>query len=115
LGTGYTKTKDGNTFSSVTSYGFGPFARYYFLEKENQINLFVNANYAYNINKINNSGTKGTMTSYNYSFSGGPVVYFNSSVGLEFTIGWYHYKSIDDKSFTNSIRLGLGFQIHLEK
>ncbi len=48
----------------------------------------------------------------------GPVIFFNTSVGLEFLLGYS--SSIEDikDRYKNSIQgfqIGIGFQIHLEK
>ena len=101
--------------SSITNYFAGPFAKYYFLPKDKLLNLFLYGNYNYGISRGKNSGVVDKSSGYKYSIAGGPVIFFNNSVGLELSMGWYHSKSIDDKSYTNSIKFGLGFQIHLEK
>ncbi|TXD80647.1 outer membrane beta-barrel protein [Subsaximicrobium wynnwilliamsii] len=102
----YSKTKNG---PSSVGYGIGPFARYYFLKPENRINLFADANFIYFSSK-----TKGFSSTSNssYRIKAGPVLYFNSSVALEFTIG---YNSANFSTTTNTVELGFGFQIHLEK
>lgn len=90
-----------------TSYLFGPFARYYFLPADKQVNVFAGGSYQHS---IQSSG--GTNTNL-YSFFAGPVIFFNSSVGLEFTV---NYSSLTySGSTTNTFQIGAGFQIHLEK
>ncbi len=50
-----------------------------------------------------------------YSLKSGPVIYFNSSVGLELVVKYEHfYYSIDSRTADN-FQVGLGLQIHLEK
>lgn len=107
-------------YSNTTWFDIGSFLRYYFLPTDNQINLFSEVNYNYGIE--NTHPGKGNRSSY--SFNAGPVVYFNSSVGIEFTIGYNSSKSIsyglnsskDDYTVKmNSFQVGLGLQIHLEK
>ncbi|CAN5369439.1 hypothetical protein BH23BAC2_BH23BAC2_20450 [soil metagenome] len=102
----YGNTKNG---PSSVGYSIGPFARYYFLKPENLINLFADANFIYFSSK-----TKGFSSTNNssYRIKAGPVLYFNSSVALEFTIG---YNSAKFSTTTNTLELGFGFQIHLEK
>ena len=102
----YGKTKNG---PSNISFGIGPFARYYFLKKDNRINILADANYIYYY-----SETDGAFPRHNSSFTAksGVVLFFNNSVALEFTLGY----NIDNFStVTNRINLGFGFQIHLEK
>lgn len=96
--------------SSNTGFGGGPFVRYYFLKPEKIVNLFAEANYNYY-----NSYSQGNSTtnSSSYRFKAGPVIYFNSSVGLELTLNYGSYKS--DNGTSNDFNVALGFQIHLEK
>ena len=106
-------------YSNMTWFDVGPFLRYYFLKTENQVNLFTEGNYIFGA--ASTKPGKGQRTSY--SFFAGPVVYFNSSVGLEFKIGYIKYKSTlfglnssdDDFSSKNGqFQIGLGLQAHLE-
>ena len=93
--------------SVVLAGGVGPFLRYYLLPEDKLLNLLTEVNYQYV------SGTNNNRRDV-YTLSAGPVIYFNSSVGLEFTL---NYESIDFKtsnSNTKTFFLGLGFQVHLE-
>lgn len=115
-GIAFNKTKGNNIESHVTTYKIGPFARYYFLESENNVNLFIHGGFNYGISRFKNSGSSLTKAkNISYIIAGGPVVYFNTSVGLEFTAGWNYLKTINEKSSSNSLLLGIGLQIHLEK
>ncbi|PJE48253.1 MAG: hypothetical protein CUR34_01915 [Sediminibacterium sp.] len=115
-GVSFTQSKSNNTKSNVTSYKFGPFAKYYFLEPNNTTNLFIQGAFGYGINRFNNFGNSiTTAKNISYQVAGGPVIYFNNSVGLEFILGWNFEKAIEDKSNVSSLILGIGFQIHLEK
>ncbi len=102
--------------SSTSSYRIGPFARYYFLNPEKQFNLFAESSFMYGRNRTNNSGNITQDPPYTtLSFLAGPVLYFNSSVGLEFTIGYStkHQQNISRND--NHFEMGLGFQVHLMK
>lgn len=103
---GYSKTK-GN--SSNSGYGIGPFVRYYFLKPEKTVNVLAEVNYNYS------TDFGSSLFTSSYAFKAGPVVYFNSSVGLEILANYQHsYFSADGLS-SNNFQLGFGFQIHLEK
>ncbi|GAA4895636.1 hypothetical protein GCM10023311_20480 [Flaviramulus aquimarinus] len=101
--------------NNVTNYGIGPFMRYYFLKTENRINLFAHTSYFLAKTK-NQSGASGDLKSFEFKM--GPVLYFNSSVGLELTLS---YKNDNQNSSSGSeiifdrISFNIGFQIHLEK
>jgi hypothetical protein len=62
--------------------------------------------------------TKGSINTF--SASAGPVIYFNSSVGMEFLLGYYSRKEViqqngDIINHQKGFQIGIGFQIHLEK
>jgi len=100
---------------NTNSFNVGPFVRYYFLNKERQLNIFTEAEYLY--------GTYATVGFYpisngrsdRYSIALGSVIYFNNSVGLELSISYYNNKDITQDIKNNGIQMSLGFQIHLER
>lgn len=102
--------------SNGQRYSIGVFSRYYFLEKEKQTNILIDASYQSGIIRGVND-TKGTFN--NLSISAGPVIYFNSSVGLEFLLGY----ATDSEKYTsqvfceqrNGFQFNIGLQIHLIK
>lgn len=106
-GFSYSKTDGGN---DQTSYGAGPFIRYYLLSTEKRLNILTHASYYY--------GTGNTDTTANsFNFKAGPAIFLNSSVALEFTLNYdiNQIKFTSDKSTFRSFSVGVGFQIHLEK
>jgi hypothetical protein len=109
----YDKVKFRGGVSKTTQLGIGPFLRYYFLESGKRVNLFAETAYQY----LNNSGNGGiTSNSANtFTFSAGPVLYFNTSVGIEFTVNYELYNTKDANTSAKTFFLGIGFQIHLEK
>jgi len=99
--------------NSNTIISIGPFVRYYILKTHNIINLFTEGRYA-----LGSNTGKGQTTSLKlntYSIAAGPVLYFNSSVGLEFIIDYSISKYIEFPGNNNEMRFGIGFQFHLEK
>ena len=99
--------------NSSTLISIGPLVRYYFLKPENIFNLFTEGNYAYGT--ITGKGQGAPQKLNTFSFSGGPVLYFNSSVGLEFNISYSTTKVVGFSGNNNQIRFGIGFQFYLEK
>lgn len=93
----------------------GPFARYYLLSIDQPYNIQFRAAYQYGITPAYKPA-KGNINMFSFELA--PVLFFNSSVGLEFPIG-YRFRSQDMggryKSTDNGLQLGLGLQIHLEK
>ena len=92
-----------------TTYGIGPFVRYYFLKPEKMINILTQVGYYYGTSNYDSKTN-------NVDFKAGPVVFFNKSIGLEFTIN-YSISKYSDSSYNSTSRIfnaGVGFQIHLE-
>jgi Outer membrane protein beta-barrel domain len=93
---------------TIHSYTISPFVRYYFLEKEKQINIFSEA--GYEIMRISNGDSKSDKL----HLKAGAVFFLNSSVGLEVALNYSNQKTNDNYQVRN-IYLGVGFQIHLER
>lgn len=104
----YGKTVLSTNTGSGTVFKIGPFVRYYFLKPDQQFNLFAEGSYAYGTS----SAKQGQHT---YTAKAGPVLYFNSSVGLEFTVAHSTTKFVGVEGRDNLLQFGIDFQIHLEK
>jgi hypothetical protein len=107
-------TTPGGLTTNVQRYWIGPFGRYYILNMENQYNIVTEASYQFGL--YNFKGQGGNLR--NFSVLAGPVIYFNTSVGIEFLLG-YSYSKEDieqgNKETRSGFQIGLGLQIHLEK
>jgi hypothetical protein len=102
-----------NILNTNTIITIGPFFRYYFLDTDNRVNLFAETGYDYG--SITGKGQGKGQHLNTFLFSGGPVIYFNTSVGLEFIIAYSTTKIVGFSGYNNKIQFGIGFQIHLEK
>lgn len=105
----YGKPSGGN---SSTSYGISPFLRYYFLKPEKRVNILAEASFGYGITKPQNDKSNFGR---GYVFKAGPVIYFNSSVGLELTANYNSSYLQQTNNNYNNFTIGFGLQIHLEK
>lgn len=105
--------KSNNIKASYSNYGIGPFIRYYFLSVENKVNLLVETNGSYNEQTNNQLKTKSGFFSYNAL--AGPVIFLNSSVGVEFLLGYKGYKETKTETKNNGVYFSIGIQYHLEK
>ncbi|MGZ3854001.1 MAG: hypothetical protein ACXVLT_07085 [Flavisolibacter sp.] len=107
-------TSIGGGTTNTQRFWFGPFARYYFLQKDKQFNLLADIDYQFGI--IKSGQWNGDLNSFNAC--AGPVIYFNNCVGVEFLFG-YAYSKEDVKEGSKLVNKGfqtaIGFQIHLEK
>lgn len=118
----FTKHKEevngpGGLYTNMNRFYVGPFARYYFLEKDKQFNLLADIGYQYG--RVDFKPIlKGNITNFNAAV--GPVIYFNTSVGLEFLVGYYSMKETQKQpgyEYTDKqsgFQMSIGFQIHLE-
>jgi hypothetical protein len=90
----------------------GPYLRYYFFPVNNRLNLFSESAFLLSLWKGN--GSKWDSTN-GFLINVGPVVYLNSIVGLEFTLGYSSQFFRNNNGSLNNIRTGIGLQIHLGK
>jgi len=97
-------------------FGVGPFIRYYFLNPDKRINLFLQGNFNYyqGGGKTSDGNDTGRFHNNGYGFKAGAAIFLNSSVALEFSLDYASTRlnsTLKEKTFM----IGLGFQIHLEK
>lgn len=114
IGLQFSFVDPGKTFNSQ-SYSFGPYVRYYFLKPENLINVFSQVDYTFGFGK---NGLDQKDDSNGYGLKAGTVIFFNSSVGLEFSLNYRNSKvkyDDGDNGSTKQFLVGVGLQIHLEK
>ena len=107
-------TSAGGLSTNVQKYLIGPFSRYYFLSNENNYNIVTDLSYQFGF--FGGGLAKGKLSTFSALL--GPVIYFNTSIGLEFLLG-YSYSNEDveqaNKEIRKGFQIGIGFQIHLEK
>lgn len=91
----------------------GPTIRYYLLELDRQFNLATEATAQFG--RYRAGIDKGPIS--RYSIMAGPVIFLNSSVGLEFLVGYFsnseEVKKIQ-KISERGIQIEIGFQFFLE-
>jgi hypothetical protein len=109
---GISKVGDRDRGQSYTDFNIGPYFRYYLLSSEKEINVVTETAYLYGFEK----GTTPDKAPKNtFNFSAGPVFYFNSAVGLEMLVSYSIYKYSAFDGSNNTIRFGIGLQVHLDK
>lgn len=102
----------GSNRNSFFRLELGPYLRYYFFPVNNRLNLFSESAFLLSLWKGN--GSKWDSTN-GFLINVGPVVYLNSIVGLEFTLGYSSQFFRNNNGSLNNIRTGIGLQIHLGK
>jgi len=101
-----------STYSTYTNFNVGPYLRYYFLNPEKNVNILSEAAYQYGF-EVGDGNDPSSKS--NFVFSAGPVVYFNTVVGLEFLVSYSTYKFSGIWGSNNTVMIGLGLQVHLER
>lgn len=102
-----------SVYSKLTNYNFGPFLRYYFLPKENDINVLVEGTYQYGLHGA--GPDKETSSKNTFDIAAGPVMYFNSSVGMELLLNYSSYKFVRYSGSNRAFTISLGLQAYLKK
>lgn len=103
----------GSISTNSQRYLIGPYGRYYFLPVDKDFNILTDISYQYG---ILGGGVKGNASTF--SAAAGPVIYFNSSVGIEFLLGYSSSNENADYGYSfkrKGFQFLIGFQIHLEK
>lgn len=93
----------------------GGFVRRYLLNKKNNYNIVSDISYHYGL-----QSNFGSNTGHSNSFKAlvGPILYFNSSIGIELLVGYNSRREVYDvgnRTFTRGFLTTIGFQVHLER
>jgi hypothetical protein len=94
-----------------SAYGGGPFIRYYFLPAGQMINFLVDSDVQFGWSTLNGKTQQGHEIKY--SIGGGPVLFLNDVIGVEFLGRYVHIGYSTDNEKINNIHLSLGLQIYL--
>jgi hypothetical protein len=99
--------------TSASTFGVGPFARYYFLKKEKQLNILTEFNGTYSTQ----TGSLNTQTGImQYNILTGPVIFLNTSVAAEILTGYrYSKETISNGTSGSQFIIQIGLQVHLER
>ncbi|MBX9785476.1 MAG: hypothetical protein K2X48_19495 [Chitinophagaceae bacterium] len=99
--------------TSTSTYGIGPFIRYYFMPKEKQVNLLSELNLIYS----RQTGVFNTNTGLIQSdILAGPAIFLNTSVAVELLMGYrYSKETISNGTSANQFLFMIGLQVYLEK
>ncbi len=109
----FSYSKTGN--NKYTSFGIGPFARYYFTTDNQPIRPIVQGsfNYLSTKNKIGNS-VSSTNNGSNYFIGGGAAMFISNNVSIDALLGYDHtkYKNFDG---SGGFAFNIGFQVYINK
>jgi hypothetical protein len=102
----YTKAGD----NKVTTFGIGPFVRYYFTNAKVRPILQGNLNYL--SSKLKTPSFSSTNNGLNFFLGGGAAIFVSDQVSLDILMGYDHtkYKDFDG---SGGFALTIGFQVYL--
>jgi hypothetical protein len=103
-------TKEG--FIKTTSFGIGPWVRYYFTQANVRPILQGNFNFVSSKTKVNN--TSSTNNGTNFFLGAGAAVFLSSHVSLDMLMG-YDRTKFNSLQGTGGFALNVGFQVYLHK
>lgn len=103
------------SFTKASNLIFGPFVRYYLLPVDQRFNIISEGSYQFGNEVETNESYRNNVSTNSFTFSGGPVIYFNNSVGLEFLFSYTSRGDSRNANRSNTFRGGIGFQIYLQK
>lgn len=91
----------------------GPFIRYYFLDVDRNVNIFLDTSYLFEINQDSDIYNRTFVSEFGTAF------FLTNAVSLEVLLRYAHwetdFKENINNDITDQISVGFGFQIHLER
>ncbi len=103
-------TKEG--LIKTTSFGIGPWVRYYFTKADVRPIVQGNFNFLSSKTKVNN--TSSTNNGTNFFLGGGAAIFLSSHVTLDALLGYDHtkYNGLDG---SGGFAMNIGFQVYLHR
>lgn len=101
--------------NKYTSFGIGPFARYYFTTTAEKVRPFIQGslNYLSTKQTIANN-TSSTNTGLNYFVGGGAALFISPNVSVDALVGYDHTK-YRDFAGSGGLAFNIGFQVYINK
>ena len=96
----------------VTSFGIGPFTRYYF--GETKIRPFFAGDMTFEKQKFTTNAGSSTEDAFSWFLGGGAAFFINENVAVDGLLGYGHTK-VTDKEGSAGLRLRIGFQVYITR
>ena len=97
---------------NITSFGVGPFIRYYFTESK--IKPFFAGDFDVQNQKFKTNLGSETENAFNYFLGGGTAFFINDNVAVEALLGFRHTK-VKDKEGNGGLNFRVGFQVYINR
>jgi hypothetical protein len=102
--------KDGSV--KTTSFGIGPYLRYYF--GHDQVRPILHGNFNFLSSKTKFNGASTTNNGTNFFVGGGAAIFLGENVSLDI-LGGYDHTDYNSLNGTGGFALNIGFQVYLHK
>jgi hypothetical protein len=96
----------------VTSFGIGPFMRYYF--GDTKIRPFFAGDMTFEKQKFTTTAGSSTEDAFNWFLGGGAAFFINENVAVDGLLGYGHSK-VSDEDGSGGLRLRVGFQVYINR
>jgi hypothetical protein len=96
----------------ATTFGIGPFARYYFTDSK--IRPFFAGDMTFEKIKFTTTVGSSTEDAFSWFLGGGAAFFINENVAVDGLIGYAHSK-VSDEEGTGGLRLRVGFQVYINR
>jgi len=105
-------SKSGN--NKYTSFGIGPFVRYYFTTESQSIRPIIHGSFNYLSTKQKIVNVSSTNTGTNFFIGGGAAMFISKNVSIDALMGYDRtkYKNFDG---SGGFAFNVGFQVYLLK
>ncbi len=96
----------------VTTFGIGPFVRYYFTD--DKVRPFFAGDMAFEKRKIEQAAGSNTEDAFSWFLGGGAAFFINENVAVDGLLGYAHSK-VSDEDGSGGLRLRVGFQVYINR
>lgn len=98
--------------TKYSSFGVGPFARYYFNLKDEHFKPLVQGSFGISTETDKNPAFKDSYTVTTFFLGAGAAYFINRNVALEGLAG-YNNSKVENNDANGGFRFRIGFQVHL--
>jgi hypothetical protein len=96
----------------ITTFGFGPFVRYYFTDEK--VRPFFAGDMTFDKRKVESSAGRNTEDAFSWFLGGGAAFFINENVAVDGIIGYAHSK-VSDEEGSGGLRFRVGFQVYINR
>jgi hypothetical protein len=96
----------------VTTFGIGPFVRYYFTD--DKVRPFFAGDMTFEKRKVEQTVGSFTEDAFSWFLGGGAAFFINENVAVDGLLGYAHSK-VSDEDGSGGLRLRVGFQVYINR